>query len=154
MSDFKDAKGYVVIFTCNHCPFSKKYEQRIIDLQTKYEPQGYPVVAINPNDPSVFKADSFENMKVRAKEKGFNFLYLFDEGQKIFPQYGARKTPHVFLLDNNREVKYIGGIDNSPKESKVTKHFLADAIEALKEGKLPEPAITKAIGCGIKVVSN
>lgn len=154
LSDYKDAKGYVVIFTCNHCPYSKKYESRIIDLQTKYAKQGYPVIAINPNDPTLYEADSFENMKKRAKEKGFNFPYVIDAEQTVFPQYGAKKTPHVFLLDKNRVVKYIGGIDNSPKLEKVTTNYLADAIEALKKGKNPNPSKTKAIGCSIKYKTN
>ena len=90
-------------------------------------------------------------MKLRAEEKGFNFLHLFDDGQKVYPQYGATKTPHVFLLDAQRTVKYIGAIDNSTKEDGVTKKYLEDAIEALKKGENPTPATTKAIGCSIKV---
>ena len=89
-------------------------------------------------------------MKVRAAEKGFNFLYLFDDGQKIYPQYGATRTPHVFLLDKNRVVKYIGAIDNNTKAEKVTEKYLENAIEALKKGENPNPAFTKAIGCTIK----
>ncbi len=151
LSEFTDAKGYIVIFTCNHCPYSKAYEDRIIKLQEEYGPQGYPVVAINPNDPEVNAEDGFEEMKVRAKEKGFNFLYLFDDGQKVYPQYGATRTPHVFLLDKERTVKYIGAIDdNVSKPEEVKEHYLANAIKALQEGKDPSPATTKAIGCGIK----
>lgn len=151
LESIEGAKGYVVVFTCNHCPYSKAYEDRLIALQTKYAEQGYPIVAINPNDPEVNEDDSYELMKVRAKEKGFNFLYLFDDGQKIYPQYGATKTPHVFLLDADRKVRYIGAIDDNsrnPKEVKET--FLADAIEALKAGNEPSPTTTKAIGCSIK----
>ena len=113
MSDYKDAKGFIVVFTCNHCPFAVKYEDRINALAKKYKSKGYILLAINPNDPAVEPEDSFELMKVRAKEKGFAFPYLFDEGQKIYPQYGATKTPHVFLLDKNRMVKYIGAIDDN-----------------------------------------
>ena len=125
LAEIKNAKGYIVIFTCNHCPFAKMYEDRIIALQKEFEPKGYPVVAINPNDPVAQPDDSFDKMKVRAKEKGFNFLYLFDDGQKVYPQYGATKTPHAFLLDENRIVKYIGAIDDNarnPSEVKE-KHF-------------------------------
>lgn len=150
LESIEGAKGYIVIFTCNHCPYSVAYEDRIIAIQEKYGDE-YPVVAINPNDPVSYPADNFENMKVRAEEKEFNFLYLFDDGQKIFPQYGATKTPHVFLLDAERKVKYIGAIDNSTKEEGVTKKYLEDAIESLQDGKDPSPATTKAIGCGIKV---
>ena len=150
LASIDGAKGYIVIFTCNHCPYSVAYEDRIIALQDKYGSE-YPVVAINPNDPVAYPSDNFENMKLRAEEKGFNFLYLFDDGQKVYPQYGATKTPHVFLLDAQRTVKYIGAIDNSTKEDGVTKKYLEDAVEALKKGENPTPATTKAIGCSIKV---
>src|SRR5690606_34894199 len=89
LADYKDAKGYIVIFTCNHCPYAKAYEDRIVALDKKYKKLGFPVIAINPNNPGKQPEDSFENMKVRAKEKGFSFPYLIDEGQKIYPQYGA-----------------------------------------------------------------
>ena len=151
MSDFKDAKGFIVVFTCNHCPFAKKYEDRINALAKKYKPEGYILLAINPNDPAVQPEDSFELMKVRAIEKGFAFPYLFDEEQKIYPQYGATKTPHAFLLDKNLIVKYIGAIDDnvdSPEE--VKEKYLENAIAALESGKTPSPETTKAIGCSIK----
>ncbi len=150
LSEFKNAKGYIVIFTCNHCPYSKAYEDRIIALQNKYGKE-YPVIAINPNDPQVNADDSFEKMKVRAKEKKFNFPYLFDDGQKIYPQYGATRTPHVFLLDKDRTVKYIGAIDdNAFKADQVEEKYLENAINALKSGKDPKPSKTKAIGCSVK----
>lgn len=151
LADYEGVNGYIIVFTCNHCPYAVMYEDRLIELQKKYEPQGYPVVAIMPNDPEVKPDDSYNNMKIRADEKGFNFAYLYDEGQKIYPIYGATKTPHVYLLDKDRVVRYIGAIDDSPKEaSEVEETFLADAIEALKAGKTPDPATTKAIGCSIK----
>lgn len=151
MSDYKSAKGFVVVFTCNHCPFAKKYEDRINDLAKKYKSKGYILLAINPNDPSVQPDDSYELMQKRAKEKGFAFPYLFDEGQKIFPQYGATKTPHVFLLDKNRVVKYIGAIDdNVDSAAEVKEKYLENAIAALESGKTPSPEVTKAIGCSIK----
>mgnify|MGYP003577560022 FL=1 len=152
MSDYKSAKGFIVVFTCNHCPFAVKYEGRINDLAKKYKSKGYILLAINPNDPAVQAEDSFELMKVRAKEKGFAFPYLFDEGQKIYPQYGATKTPHVFLLDKNRVVKYIGAIDDNVDSAKdVKEKYLENAIAALESGKTPSPETTKAIGCSIKV---
>lgn len=150
MKDIKDAKGYIVIFTCNHCPYSKAYEDRIIALQKEYSPKGYHVIAINPNDPELNAEDSYELMIVRAKEKGFNFPYLFDKGQEIFPQYGATKTPHVFLLDEKMIVRYIGAIDDSTEEDDVEIPFLANAIDALLAGKKISPELTKAIGCSIK----
>ena len=146
------AKGYIVIFTCNHCPWAIKYEDRMIELHNKYASLGYPVIAINPNDPSVQPEDSFEKMVERAKEKSFPFHYLFDEGQKVFPVFGATRTPHVFLLDEMMTVKYIGAIDdNADDASKVETKYLENAIMALKENKNPDPATTKAVGCTIKV---
>lgn len=151
MSDYKNAKGFIVVFTCNHCPFAVKYEDRIIDLAKKYEPKGYILLAINPNDPEAQPLDSFELMKVRAKEKGFTFPYLFDEGQKIYPQYGATKTPHVFLLDKNLIVKYIGAIDDNVEDASAVKEkYLENAIAALEKNQTPSPETTKAIGCSIK----
>jgi len=153
LAEIEDAKGYIVIFTCNHCPYSKMYEDRIIALQRSYQPKGYPVIAINPNDPKANPADSFEKMIIRAKDKGFNFWYLFDDGQHIFPQYGATKTPHVFLLDKNKVVQYIGAIDdNSRDKNAVDEKFLENAINALDQGEKISPTTTKAIGCSIKSI--
>lgn len=151
MSDYHNAKGFVVVFTCNSCPFAVKYEDRINDLSKKYKSKGYVVLAINPNDPAIQAQDSYELMKVRAKEKGFVFPYLFDDGQKIYPQYGATKTPHVFLLDKNQIVKYIGAIDDNVDDANdVKEKYLENAIAALESGNTPSPETTKAIGCTIK----
>lgn len=152
MADYKDAKGFIVVFTCNHCPFAVKYEDRIVALAKKYKPLGYELIAINPNDPAAQPEDSFDLMKVRAKEKGFTFPYLFDEGQKIYPQYGATKTPHVFLLDKSLTVKYIGAIDDNVDDAAAVKeHYLENAIAALEKNQEANPSMTKAIGCSIKV---
>ncbi len=152
MADYKDAKVFIVVFTCNHCPFAVKYEDRVIELAKKYKSKGYVLLAINPNDPAAAPDDSYELMKVRAKEKGFTFPYLFDEGQKIYPQYGATKTPHVFLLDKNLIVKYIGAIDDNVEDASAVKvKFLENAIASLEKGQEPEVPLTKAIGCTIKV---
>lgn len=154
LSDFKDAKGFIVVFTCNHCPFAVAYEDRIITLDKKYKALGYPVIAINPNNPAVQPKDSFELMKERAKEKGFTFPYLFDEGQKIYPKYGATKTPHIYLLQKTKEgnvVRYIGAIDdNYNDESAVKTKYVENAVNSLLEGKEIEVKTTKAIGCSIK----
>ena len=151
LADMKDAKGYIVTFTCNHCPYAIMYEDRLVAIQNEFEPKGYQVVAINPNDPEVKPEDSFDNMIIRAEEKKFNFPYLIDEGQKVYPVYGATKTPHVFLLDNKLEVKYIGAIDDNARNADdVEERYLANAINALESGNNPDPATTKAIGCGIK----
>jgi len=154
LDSYKDAKGYIVVFTCNHCPYAVMYEDRLVALHKKYNAMGYPVIAINPNDPEVKPDDSYDNMIVRAKEKGFTFDYLLDEGQKVYPMYGATKTPHVYLLNKEKQVKYIGSIDDSPRDAgAVEEKFLENAISALEKGKNPDPATTKAIGCSIKVKS-
>lgn len=154
LQNYANEEGLILIFSCNHCPYSQAYEDRIIALADKYNSKGYPVVMINPNDPSVYESDSYENMIVRAKEKGFNFPYLFDDGQKIYPQYGASKTPHVYLLHRENKafkVAYIGAIDNNYKDaSMATEKYVENAISALKKGNKPEVNFTKAIGCSIK----
>ena len=154
LSDYKGAKGYIVIFTCNHCPYAKAYESRIIALNHKYASKGYPVIAINPNDPKVEPQDSFEGMKQRAKEKGFTFPYLFDQGQTIYPQYGATKTPHVFVLqkENGKNiVRYIGAIDDNYSDANDVSHkYVEDAVDALLANKPVLLTSTVAIGCSIK----
>lgn len=154
LNDYKAEDGVILIFSCNHCPYSVAYEDRIIALAEKYNSDGYPVVMINPNDPSAYPADSYENMIVRAKEKSFNFPYLFDDGQLIYPQYGATKTPHVYLLHKEKKtfsVAYIGTIDNNYKDATlVTEKYVEEAISALKKGEKPAISTTKAIGCSIK----
>ncbi|PQJ72246.1 thioredoxin family protein [Polaribacter butkevichii] len=154
LSDYKDAKGFVIIFTCNHCPYSIANEDRIIALDKKYKKLGYPVIAINPNDPKASKGDSFEDMQVRAKEKGFTFPYLYDEGQKVYPKFGATKTPHVFIVSKPAmKVEYIGAIDNSSRdEDAVTEKYVENVIDALLAGKKPSKTTTRAIGCSIKVL--
>ena len=155
LADYKDAKGFIVIFTCNTCPYSVAYEDRIIALDAKYKGKGYPVIAINPNNPASKPGDSYKEMQQRAKEKGFTFPYLLDEGQKIYPKYGASRTPHVFILaktGNGNQVKYIGAIDDSSKDvSSVEERYVEDAVDALLEGKEVRVNKTKAIGCSIKV---
>jgi len=154
LSDFNDAKGFIVIFTCNHCPYAKAYENRIIGLNHKYASKGYPVIAINPNDPKVEPQDSFEGMQQRAKEKGFTFPYLFDEGQKVYPQYGATRTPHVFVIqkENGKNiVRYIGAIDdNYADASDVSHKYVEEAVDALLSNKPVAQTSTVAIGCSIK----
>lgn len=154
LSDFKDAKGFILIFTCNHCPYAIAYEDRIIALDAKYKSLGYPVIAINPNDPAVQPKDSYEAMIVRAREKSFTFPYLFDDGQKIYPQYGATKTPHIFILQkdkNKNVVRYIGAIDNNYKDANdVTEKYVEVAVDALLAGKPVTTTTTVAVGCTIK----
>jgi len=154
MADYKDAKGIIVIFTCNHCPFSIAYEDRIIDIHKRYAIKGYPVIAINPNDAKVQPEDSFEKMKERAKKKKFPFAYLHDETQEIAKRFGATRTPHVFLLskkENEYIVEYIGAIDdNSNEPQNVKNKYLENALNELMEGKPVSQNFTKAVGCSIK----
>ena len=155
MGDYADAKGFILTFTCNTCPYSVAYEDRLIELDKKYASKGFPVIAINPNNPQTKPDDSYEAMKVRAKEKGFTFPYLVDEGQKVYPVFGATRTPHMYVIaktDNGHQVKYIGAIDDNYKDADAaTKHYVEDAVDALLEGKEVEVKTTKAIGCSIKV---
>ncbi len=154
LSDFEDARGFIVIFTCNHCPYSVKYEDRILALDAKYKDQGYPVIAINPNSPEVQPEDSFPLMQKRAEEKEFTFPYLFDETQEYARAYGAARTPHVFILQKEGDdliVKYIGAIDDNVKSEKAAdKKYVEDALDALLSGNDPEVNYTKAVGCTIK----
>lgn len=151
---YSAAKGLILVFTCNHCPFSVKYEDRIIALHREFAPKGFPVLAVNPNDSTVSPEDSYSKMQQRAKDKAFPFPYLYDETQVVAQRYGARRTPHVFVLLRTRigwTVEYIGAIDDNADDSKeATQLFVADAINALLKGTKPAQATTKAIGCTIK----
>lgn len=154
MKDYADAKGYIVIFTCNHCPFAKAYEQRIMDLDKKFRPLGYPVLAINPNDPAIVPDDSFENMVKTSNEKGYTFPYLLDDTQQTAKAFGATKTPHVFIIRKQNDkfiLEYMGGIDNNADDaSKADKKYVEDAVNALLNGNKPSVKETKALGCTIK----
>ena len=154
LSDYKSAGGFIVVFTCNHCPFAKAYEQRIIDLDKKYAGKGYPVVAINPNDKDIVPEDSFEEMQKRAKEKNYVFPYLYDESQETAKAYGATRTPHVYILKKEKEglvVKYIGAIDDNTEEPLAVKtRYVENALTELMNGKEVTQSFAKAIGCTIK----
>jgi peroxiredoxin len=154
LADYKNAKGYIVIFTCNTCPYAVQYEDRIIALDKKYADQGYPVVAIMPNNPEIQPGDNVEAMKARAASKGFTFPYLIDDGQEIYPQYGATKTPHVYLLEKTKKgnvVRYIGAIDDNYKDAEaVNTKYVEEAINALMNNKEIKETNTRAIGCSIK----
>ncbi|AFM05165.1 Peroxiredoxin [Bernardetia litoralis DSM 6794] len=153
LAGMEDAKGYIVTFTCNHCPYAKLYEDRLIALHNQFAEKGYPVVAINPNV-STTEADNFEAMIERAKEKSFPFVYLSDEDQSIAKTYGATKTPHVYVISKNKgklKVEYIGAIDDNPKSAEeATETYVADAVDALLADKKVKKKEAKAVGCGIK----
>lgn len=154
LADYKNAKGYIVIFDCNTCPYSKAYNERIIALNKKYASKGFPVLTINANDPSQSPGDSFDEMKSQADRKKYDFPYLVDESQEVARTYGATNTPHVFVLNKANDklkVEYIGAIDdNSRNASAVTKRYVEDAVDALLNGKNVPTTKTKAIGCTIK----
>lgn len=152
MSDYSDAKGFIVIFSCNHCPWVVLYEDRMIGLHKTYAPKGFPVIAINSNDSVTVPEDSYSNMKIRAKERQFPFAYLHDETQEVAKKFGATRTPHVYIVSRkNMKVEYIGTIDNNPKEPQsVTQFYVEDAVEALLKNQTIAEKETKAIGCTIK----
>ncbi|MEZ4900760.1 MAG: thioredoxin family protein [Spirosomataceae bacterium] len=153
LSDYKDKKGVIVVFTTNHCPFAKAYEERIIGLDKKYSSQNFPVVAINSNDASDYEEDSFDNMKKRANDKGYTFPYLQDASQSVARAFGATRTPHVFILRNDGgkfTVQYIGTIDDNYQDpSSVTKRYVEDAVNNILLGKPVVLTQTKAVGCAI-----
>ena len=153
-SQFNDAKGFIVVFSCNTCPVVKKYQDRIIGLNNQFSDKGYPVVAINSNDKTVSPGDSFEDMKKYAKSTGLKFEYLYDESQEVAKRWGATNTPHVYVLTKDGDklkVAYVGAIDNNADEpDNADKKYAADAVNALLNNEKVPVASTKAIGCGIK----
>lgn len=154
LADNKAAKGYIVVFTCNTCPYAQAYEQRIINLHSKYAPLGYPVMAINPNDPITVPGDSFAEMQQRAKAKKYGFPYLQDETQQVARQFGATRTPHLYVLTRQGAefvVSYIGAIDDNSEDAKLVKtRYLENALTDITAGKPAAVSSTKAIGCTIK----
>lgn len=154
MADYTDADGFIIIFTCNTCPYSQMYEERIIALDKKYSTQGWPVIAINPNDPEAQEGEDFASMQQRAKDKGYTFPYLVDEGQKVYPKFGAARTPHVFIVNKTEAgsiLEYAGAIDDNARDANaVEDNYIDNVIEAIQAGETPEPRMTRAIGCTIK----
>ncbi len=151
LDSFKDKKILVIMFTCNHCPYVKAYEDRLIDIQMEYNDRGVQLLAINSNDDKAYPEDSFENMKIRAKQKRFNFPYLRDETQEATRAYNAERTPHIFVFDKDRKLRYTGRVDDNWQEpDKVTKQELREALDTLIKGKEVKNPETHAIGCTIK----
>lgn len=154
LKDYEDARGFVVVFTCNHCPVSKKYEQRIISLDNKYAALGYPVIAISSNDKNIQPEDSFEEMVKLAEKKEYPFPYLYDETQEVARAYGATRTPHVYILSKQEKgliVEYIGAIDNNSRSADAAdEKYVEDAVDALLDGESVPLTFTNAIGCTIK----
>jgi peroxiredoxin len=158
LGSYKNAKGFIVVFTCNHCPFAKKYQERMNALNKKYTEKGFPLLAISSNDVIAVPSDSYENMQVRAKDEHYNFPYLFDESQSVARSFGAAKTPQAFVLSKENgklTLKYSGAIDdNGAEPEKATQHYAEDAVNALLAGKKINITETKSIGCPIKWKNN
>jgi peroxiredoxin len=147
LGDLKEAKAVVVVFTCNHCPVAQAYEDRIIQLAADYKDKGVEVVAINVNN---IDADKLPAMKTRAEEKAFKFSYLYDPSQEVGRAFGATVTPHAFLLDGEKNLVYVGAIDDQMNAEEVKEHYLRDAIDAVLAGSKPAKESTKPAGCGIQ----
>jgi thiol-disulfide isomerase/thioredoxin len=160
LADFADYNILVIVFTANHCPTAQAYEDRIMSIAADYKNKSVALVAISPNDPLAVRldemgytdlGDSFEEMKMRADERHFNFPYLYDgQTQRVSLAYGPVSTPHVFIFDKDRKLQYTGAIDNDENPGKVKKSFVRDAIDALLEGREVALKKTKTFGCSIK----
>ena len=151
LAEYSGKNAVAVIFSCNHCPYVRAWEDRMVQIQADYAPKGVQLVAINANDAVKYPEDSFEKMKERAKEKHFNFLYLRDEKQEVARAYGAERTPEVFLFDKAGTLRYHGVIDdNYDNPATVKVKYLRDAMDAVLSGKQPATADTKPVGCTIK----
>jgi peroxiredoxin len=151
LAEYSDKAAVAVVFSCNHCPYVQAWEDRMIQIQKDYADRGFQLLAINSNDPVQYPTDSFPAMKERAAHKGFNFPYLFDESQQVAEQYGAERTPEVFLFDQGGSLRYHGAIDdNYDDPSAVSENYLRDALDAVLEDRTPATLSTPAVGCTIK----
>ncbi len=150
LDDYAVAPALAVIWSCNHCPYVQAWEGRMIELQRDYGARGVRLVAISSNDAERYPADSFEAMQERARERGFNFDYLYDGDQAVARAYGPERTPEVFLFDGDRRLVYHGAIDDSYDEERVSRHHLRDALDAVLAGREPAEAETPPVGCTVK----
>jgi peroxiredoxin len=151
LDSFADQKALVVVFTCNHCPYAKAVEDRLIALQREYAPRGVGIVAINPNDAAAYPDDSLPKMIERAAQKGFNFPYLRDESQAVARAYDAACTPDIFVFDAQRKLAYNGRLDDNWKEpDKVQRRDLQLALDRVLAGKPIEGEVVPSMGCSIK----
>ncbi len=158
LKDYPDAKGFIIVFTCNHCPFAKLYPPRLNALNEKYKPFGIQLIAISSTDTLLYEEDGYEYMVQKAQLEHFNFPYLYDEQQEVAKQFLAQKTPHAFVIwkqKNLWEIKYNGAIDdNGAEEDKVQINYIANAIETLLKGEEIKIKETKSIGCQIHYRKN
>jgi peroxiredoxin len=151
LASFRDAKLLVIVFSCNHCPYVVGNEQRMIKFASDYAARGVKMVAINSNETQNHPGDSFEHMVTRAKEKNFPFAYLRDESQDVAKAYGGLRTPHFYIFDGERKLRYTWRMDDSPRvEAAAKTHELRDAVDALLAGKKPPVEQTNPIGCNVK----
>ena len=149
--EYQDKEAVAVIFTCNHCPYARAWEDRIVSIQSDYADRDIQVLAINANDADKYPDDGFPQMQQRAEEKNFSFPYLQDESQELAAAYGAERTPEVFLLDSDRKLVYHGAVDdNYDDPNAVQEHYLRDAIEAVLSDEEPSTSQTRPVGCTIK----
>lgn len=153
LKDYPLAKGFMIVFTSNHCPFAKLYPNRLNELNTKYKPLGVPVIAISSTDTVSYKEDTYDNMVAKANNEHFNFPYLYDGTQAVAKDFAAQRTPHAFLIwkENNKWiVKYKGAIDdNGAHPELVANHYLSDTVDELLAGKEASIKETRSIGCQI-----
>ena len=151
LNSFKDAKLLVVVFSCNHCPYVVGSEERMIAFARDYQPRGVAMIAINSNETEGHPTDSFEHMRQRATEKNFPFAYVRDDSQDIALKYGALRTPHYYVFDQDRKLRYTGRMDDNPRNPGQEKtHELRDAVDALLAGRQPAVPMTNPIGCNVK----
>lgn len=154
LGNYPAAKGFIIVFTCNHCPFAKLYPERMNELNTKYKPLGVPLIAISSTDTIMYEEDTYPNMVQKANEEHFNYPYLFDEYQSVAKNFSAQKTPHAFVIWKEHDqwvVKYNGAIDdNGAEPDKVTDHYVENAVNQLLNNKAVKVSATSSIGCQIK----
>lgn len=151
LHDYAHQKVVAVIFSCNHCPYVRAWEDRMVEIQADYAARGVQLLAINSNDAEQYPDDSFSMMKVRAQEKGFNFPYLYDRTQDIARAYGAERTPEVFLFDKSRSLRYHGAIDDNFDDPDAVQHqYLRDALDAVLADQTPATSETPPVGCSLK----
>jgi peroxiredoxin len=151
LADYSDKEAIAVVFTCNHCPYARAWEDRLIDIQADYAGRGVQLVAISANDAKKYPDDSFPRMKERSEEKGFNFPYLYNESQEVARAYGAERTPEIFLFDKGGTLRYHGTVDdNCDDPAAVRSHYFIDALEAVLGGRELTITETAPVGCTIK----
>jgi peroxiredoxin len=151
LENYADKEAVAVVFTCNHCPYARAWEDRLVEIQADYAARGVQLIAISANDAKKHPDDSFSKMRERSEEKRFNFPYLYDESQEVARAYGAERTPEIFLFDKGGTLRYHGTIDDNYEDlAAVNVHYLREALEAVLTGREPSTAETTPVGCTMK----